>query len=652
MKKILIFLIALWPLDTRAQKSPELMLRATPQGLFIAFGNPDLAGKPLELQRKTVGEAAFRTIARISPPQDLTQVREKIREAAGVFTKDAQPADTGLEKVWADYKAHRPQTLGFISAVPQLAYIFNLAWLDKEVEAGRKYQYRLVSGTARFDSEEYLYSHPPYFPPLIQQNPLKYDNRVRLEISFPANWEQMISADVKRKNITQKAEQYKAVRPLINISGNDKMEIIDTSLQVYGAYDYRVQLSDIFGNKDTSVYYFEGNNIPKELIPEVSDVKITSAGDNRAFQITWNVSAPERVQSVTLYRSRDYEGPYRVAGVFNALDKSYTDAVDQAGELYFYSFEVRDIFGYSTRSIRYHSVYEGNSVPTPPVDVTLTETAEGPKLDWSASDRITRGFYVFRKEGVDGTFEQISPVILINDGKGGYIDSARLSPEFNYFYAVKSESDTYTQSVFSDTLFYQPVLAPQSPYLKPPYDIHISYSGKVARLSWENVHEDYPEVLGYQVYRKSENEKDYQLLTREPLPFVQNMYLDSAFNGALQLSYMIVSIDGKGNSGARSLPVNLDLAGTYILVPGETGFAADTRGITLKWTGISTEQIKSIKIYRAEDDGNIQLLSTLDNKKTQYRDIAVKKGKSYTYQVATVDIRGKENRAEPIVVNF
>lgn len=650
MKRILTLLIAISPLVVWGQKSPELMLWATPKGIFIASGNPDLAGKTLELQRRTAGEAAFKTIARITPPQEITQVREKIREAAGVFAAGAQPADENLEKVWSDYKAGHRQTLGFIAAIPQLAYIFNLAWLDKEAEAGRKYQYRLVSGTSRWDSEEYLYGLPPVFPLLTLQGTDKYDEVIRMEFSFPAHLRQMISGDVQRKNITQGTEQYKGIRPLINLPENNTMQIIDTTLQTYGAYNYRLQLKDIFGNKDTSVYYFEGNNIPKELVPEVSDVKITPAPDNRALQITWNISARERVQSVTLYRSREYEGPYRVAGVFNGNAKSYTDGVDQANELYFYSFEVKDIFGYSTRSIRYHSVFEGSSVPTPPIDVTLTETADGPQLGWSATDRITRGFYVFRKEGLSGTFQQISPMILIKDGKGTYLDSARLSPEFNYFYTVKSESDTYTKSVFSDTLFYQPGLTRQPAYLKPPYDIHISYDGKVARLMWENVHEEHPEVLGYQVYRKSE--KDYELITSTPLPFSQNTYADSAFNGALQLSYVIVSVDGKGNPGAKSLPVNLDLAGAYVLIPDETGFEADPKGITLKWTGISTEQVRNIKIYRAEDDGNIRLVSTLDNKKTRYRDIAVKKGKSYTYQVATIDLRGKENRAQPIVVNF
>lgn len=626
------------------------MLRATPNGIFIAFGNPDLAGKPLELQRKGAGEAAFKTIAQIVPPQDIEHVREKIREAAGVFAAGAQPTDTRLEKVWAEYKANNRQTVGFISAVPQLAWIFNLAWLDKEVMAGRKYQYRLLSGSSRFDSEEFLYSLPPFFPVLEQQTPDKYGEVIRMEAGFPVHWKEVIHAGVKRKNITQGAEQYKDIRPLISVSDKNKMEIIDTSLRAYGAYHYRVQLNDIFGSKDTSVYYFEGNNIPEELVPGVSDVKITSTPDKRALQIDWNVNAPERVQNVTLYRSREYDGPYRVAAVFNGKDKSYTDAIEEANELYFYSFEVKDIFGYSTRSIRYHSVYEGNSVPMPPADLTLAESAEGPRLSWSASDRITRGFYVFRKEGLNGTFEQISPIILIREGKGTYLDSARLSPEYNYFYTVKSESDTYTQSVFSDTLLYRPVPGAQPAYLKPPYDIHISYDGKVARLVWENVHEEYPDVLGYRVYRKAE--KEYELLTRQPLPFSQNMYLDSAFNGAVQLSYVIVSIDREGNQGAPSLPVSLDLAGTYTLVPDETGFAVDGKGITLKWTGISTEQIKNIKIYRAEDDGKIQLVSTLDPAKTQYRDIAVKKGKSYTYQVATVDIRGKENRAEPLVVNF
>jgi len=648
MKKIVI--LVLFPLALWGQKSPELQLRATPNGVFIASVNPDLAGKPLELQRKASGEAIFKTIARITPPEDITRVREKILEAAGVFAAGARPVDENLEKTWADYKAGNRKTLTFISAVPQLAYIFNLAWLDKEVVSGQKYQYRLVSGTSRFDSEEYRYDQPPFFPLLSLEEQEKYNETIRIDIGFPAQWKQTISAGVMRKNITQGVQQYREIYPLISVSDKNRMEILDTSLQVYGAYNYRVQLQDIFGNKDTSVYYFEGNNIPKELVPEVSDVKITSAPENRALQITWNVSAKERVQSVTLYRSRDYEGPYRVAGVFNGNDKSYTDAIDQANELYFYSFEVKDIFGYSTRSIRYHSVYEGNSVPTPPIDVTITETADGPQLGWSATDRITRGFYVFRKEGVNGTFQQISPMILIKDGRGAYLDSARLSPAYNYFYTVKSESDTYTQSVFSDTLFYQPVAGAQPAYLKPPYDIHIGYDGKVARLTWENVHEDHPEVVGYQVYRKTG--KDYELLTRNPLPFSENSFLDSTFNGALQLSYVIVSVDGKGNSGARSLPVHLDLAGSYTLVPDETGFAVDAKGITLKWTAISTEQIKNIKIYRAEEDGKIQMVSTLDNKKTQFRDIAVKKGKSYTYQVATVDLRGKENRAEPIVVNF
>lgn len=650
MKKTGIFLMSVLPLAVWGQKSPELMLRATPNGIFIAFGNPGVAGKLLELQRKTAGEAAFKTIAQITPPQDIERVREKISEAAEVFAAGARPTDTHLEKVWADYKSNNRQTVGFISAVPQLAWIFNLAWIDKEAVAGRKYQYRLLSGSSRFDSEEFLYSLSPFFPVPEQQTSEKYGEVIRMEAGFPVHWKEMIQADVKRKNITQGAEMYKDIRPLIHVSDKNKMEIIDTTLQVYGAYHYRVQLSDIFGNKDTSVYYFEGNNIPKELVPGVSDVKITSAPDKRVLQIDWNVSAPERVQSITLYRSREYEGPYRVAGVFNGKDKSYTDAIEEANELYFYSFEVKDIFGYSTRSIRYHSVYEGNSVPTPPADLTLTESTEGPRLSWSASDRITRGFYVFRKEGLNGTFEQISPMILIREGKGTYLDSARLSPEYNYFYTVKSESDTYTQSIFSDSLLYRPVPGTQPACLKPPYDVHISYDGKVARLVWENVHEEYPEVVGYRVYRKME--KGDELLTRQPLPFSQNIYLDSVFNGALKLSYVIVSIDREGNPGPGSLPVHLDLTGTYTLVPDETGFTADARGITLKWTGISAEQIKNIKIYRAEDDGRIQLVSTLDPAKTQYRDTAVKKGKSYTYQVATMDIRGKENRAEPLVVNF
>jgi len=652
MKKIVILLISFVSLSLRAQQSPGLVLRAAPKGIFISFGKPDFVGKPFELQRKAAGEAAFKTIARVTPPEDIERVREKIHEAAGVFADDAKPSDTSLEKIWTDFRSGNRQVLDVINAVPQLAYIFNVAWLDSEVEAGRKYQYRAVAGASRFDSEEYLYAHPPYFPPLTQLASDKYEQSIYMDLRFPAQWKQVISADVKRKNITQDAGQYKPVYPRITVTDKQVMQIADTSLRVLGAYHYRVQLKDIFGNKDTAVYYFEEDNIPRQWVPEVSDVKIVSAPEARALQLSWSVSAPDRVQSVTLYRSREYDTGYRVEGVFNGTDKSYTDHVGEANELYFYYFEVKDIFGHSTRTVRYHSVYEGSSIPAPPAEVTLTESAQGPQLSWAASDRITRGFYVFRKEGLNGTFVQVSPMILIREGKGAFLDSARLSPEFNYFYAVKSESDTYNQSDFSDTLFYQPAVSRSPAYLKPPYDIHLSYTGTAARLTWENVHDEYPRVLGYVVYRKSEDEKEYRQLTREPLHFSQNMYLDSAFNGATRFSYVIAGVDGMGNTGAQSLPVNLDLSGRFVLVPEETGFAADAKGITLRWTAISAGQIKSIKIYRAEDNGNITLVSTLDNQKTQYRDIAVKKGRSYTYQVATVDLKGRENRAEPLVVNF
>lgn len=642
-----------------AQKAPlPLKTSITPNGIFVEFGRTDLIGKNLELQRKKTGETAFRTIARISPPTEIGQVRSKIAEAASVFEEGARPSETGLEKIWQKYQARDKQMSGTIAVLPQLQYIFNLAYLDKEVRPGEKYTYQLVEGRTVILASKFPFEYRKLkrFPPLRNLSTGKLDRTITFECSYPAELFPTTIFRVSRKNISQAISEYREIKAVISQQKDPKKSgivITDTLLTQFGEYNYQIRLGDIFGNRDTSVYYFEGENIPRQAGAEVFNVKIESDKAERVVNLSWSLSSKETVQSVVLYRSREFDGKYDAITRFNKDEVSYQDPIQVANELYFYYFEVTDVFGKVKKTIKYQNVYEGKYVPTAPFNLMISAGNAGPVLGWTASDPQTRGFYVFRKKDLDGEFTQISPILLTKDRGGNFTDTTRLNPESFYFYAVKAESDTYDQSGFSDTVSYRPPATEKNGSLKPPYDINVVFRDNKAMITWENVNDTSPDVLGYQVYRQAESEKEYKLITPKPIPFYHNYWSDSLLTSAMKFRYVVVSTDGRQHFSVRSPAAELDLTGMFVLLPDEVGYETDPKGITLKWTEVDADRLKSVKIYRAEDDGQIKLITTLDRKIRKFKDITVKKGKSYIYQISTVDINGKEgSRTEPLLLNF
>ncbi len=662
MKIYLSLIIAFSGLSLRlaAQKAPlPLGMTNTPQGIFIEVNHPDLAGKTLELQRKKAGETAFKTVARLTPPAEIGIVKARIAEAATVFTEGDRPTEEGLQQVWDKFAAKDSKTLELIAGIPQLEYVFGLAYLDKDTRQGEQYLYQVTEGGAVVMNTPKAFTREKlrYFPPLQELKKGKNEKAVFFELTYPFQLFFATRFEIKRKVITAPISEYMTIRPVISLPSDRRSQrviVTDTTLKFYGDYHYQVRLSDIFGNRDTSVYYFEGNNIPLQASPEVVNVKIEPLKDERAFSMSWGLTWKERVQSVTLYRSREYDRNFEAIARFNKDENTYADQIQIANELYFYYFLVRDVYGNEWQSIKFQKVYEGTYIPAPPGNVVLNESAAGPVLSWRALDPKTRGFYVFRKESDDREFIQISAFIQAGkSGSGSFTDTSRLNRGSYYFYAVKAESDTYDQSVFSDTVTYYPPAGVRTTALKPPYDLNVSFKGNGVLISWEDVNESQPEVAGYQIYRKAEMEKEFKLLIPALLSYRHNYWLDTLIHSADKYQYLVVSTDGSGHFSEKSQPVEIDVSGYFITVPEELGYETDAKGVTIKWTEIEVNRIKQIKVYRSEDDGPLKLIATPDKKLKRYKDLTVKKGKSYVYHIATVGIDGKESqKTDPLQLEF
>lgn len=658
MKNIRYIICLLLSTNVLAQKPQNpFRMTNTPNGIFIEFGQKTLIGKNFELLRKASNENTFKSIAKINAPVSIEDVKRGIYQSNEVFVEGSRPTDKDLDKFWANYQAQKPNILSLISVVPQFEYIFGLAYLDKDVRPNIKYQYQLSDGrNILFTSPNaVVYLKQKYFPRLQELAQTTTDKAINFEFSYPKQLFLQTKFEVKRKLFTSKSNEYQSIKPAISLPNDRKKESIilsDTTLTTYAQFDYQVHLSDIFGNKDTTTYNFEGNNIPKQLIPEINNIKIEPAKDRRAFILTWNLTQKDFVQNIALFRSRDFDKNFEAIARFNKTDEIYTDGIEVANELYFYYFEVTDIFGNIRKTIKYQKVYEGSYIPTPPINLSSNPTQNGIELTWQATDPNSRGFYVFRKEGQKGDFTQISPIILSQVGVGRYLDTTKLDTESTYYYAVKAESDTYEKSKFSDSLSYRPQGNQVKNQLKAPMDLNITFRDGKAMLTWENLNTENPQVLGYQVLRKSESEKDFKIITPKGLSFIHNYFVDSSFFSENKYQYVIISLDAQNHSSNQSRVLLLDLTGKFLMTPDEIGFERKANGILLKWTEIDENRIKNIKIYRSENDGVAKLIGTLDKNQRKYTDNNVIKGRSYIYQITTVDLSGKEgNRSEPILIN-
>lgn len=658
MKNIRYIICLLLSTNVLAQKPQNpFRMTNTPNGIFIEFGQKTLIGKNFELLRKASNENTFKSIAKINAPVSIEDVKRRIYQSNEVFVEGSRPTDKDLDKFWANYQAQKPNILSLISVVPQFEYIFGLAYLDKDVRPNIKYQYQLSDGrNILFTSPNaVVYLKQKYFPRLQELAQTTTDKAINFEFSYPKQLFLQTKFEVKRKLFTSKSNEYQSIKPAISLPNDRKKESIilsDTTLTTYAQFNYQVHLSDIYGNKDTTTYNFEGNNIPKQLIPEINNIKIEPAKDRRAFVLTWNLTQKDFVQNIALFRSRDFDKNFESIARFNKTDEIYTDGIEVANELYFYYFEVTDIFGNIRKTIKYQKVYEGSYIPTPPINLSSNPTQNGIELTWQATDPNSRGFYVFRKEGQKGDFTQISPIILSQVGVGRYLDTTKLDTESTYYYAVKAESDTYEKSKFSDSLSYRPQGNQVKNQLKAPMDLNITFRDGKAMLTWENLNTENPQVLGYQVLRKSESEKDFKIITPKGLSFIHNYFVDSSFFSENKYQYVIISLDAQNHSSNQSRVLLLDLTGKFLMTPDEIGFERKANGILLKWTEIDENRIKNIKIYRSENDGVAKLIGTLDKNQRKYTDNNVIKGRSYIYQITTVDLSGKEgNRSEPILIN-
>ena len=213
------------------------------------------------------------------------------------------------------------------------------------------------------------------------------------------------------------------------------------------------------------------------------------------------------------------------------------------------------------------------------------------------------------------------------------------------------------------------VHVPAVPTLPPPTDLAAELTGDGVVLTWTSAAEsqNVPNVQHrYRVYRRDESSGKDAIAGEVPVPGPATSepgpvhFTDSAFEWEKTYLYRItaVSIVKRPDSevqveGDDTPPVRVIAHDVFPpSVPAGLQAAYSGEGqkpfIDLIWAPVTNADLAGYNVYRSEADAAAIKLNSELVKAPSYRDLAVASGKTYTYSVSAVDVRGNESqRSEP-----
>ncbi len=199
--------------------------------------------------------------------------------------------------------------------------------------------------------------------------------------------------------------------------------------------------------------------------------------------------------------------------------------------------------------------------------------------------------------------------------------------------------------------------------LPPPSDLSAELTGDGVVLTWTGVAESPNSRVPhrYRIYRREESSSKDAVAGELPLGKPGPVHFtDSSF--AWEQTYLyrvtVVSIVNRPNGeiqveGDDSSPVRVVAHDVFPpAVPAGLQAAYSGEGqkpfIDLIWAPVTNADLAGYNVYRSEAIGTEIKLNSEPVKSPSYRDSALASGKTYTYSVSSVDVRGNESRhSEP-----
>ena len=173
------------------------------------------------------------------------------------------------------------------------------------------------------------------------------------------------------------------------------------------------------------------------------DLVITNYNINQV-SLRWESGYADYYAGCNIHRADSIDGPYVQLNVEIIPGNTYTDSTITAGNTYYYTVTVEDIFGGESG---YSSIVQLNAgAPTPPGGLIASIVNSHIELNWHPhSDTAVVGFNVYRSQSDTNSFTQLNIVPVTTNS----FSDLSVVMDSTYFYAVTAVNQAGYESLLS-----------------------------------------------------------------------------------------------------------------------------------------------------------------------------------------------------------
>ncbi len=622
-------------------------------------GNYIFCGKELAknfswLIEKQDAKGKWISVAEIQAPKNVADCRARLMSLPRVVSAITEISDGMTDFIWNKIKAPSAtlDSLYIYSTDPRWQYVAGAGWFDDGIKSPGTYKYRvsrLTSSRNKTTVSETSVVFPPQ-PYNAEAIALRYKvNMGYIEISFELS-DMVNTAGLKLQRSPYLKNDYKDVSAetmFAQEKGKMVALVRDRDVTTGMIYSYVAVPYDGLGNRGKPSEPVNVNFITKPAdIGIVTEFTVTPQPEKGGNLLKWDYDHAAFVNAIEIYRSISYNDNYKRVASLPAGQNEYFDGSDlQPSVTYFYYAVLNNGTGTSLPSARVPAILMGNKENViPPQDLAASRNGNVVTLRFRRVGYDIHGYYVYRADGYTSELHQLERMLHSTDSLLTYTDTLPVSSRSAvYSYAVASVNTSYNISPVSSRVS----ISFSGGLMPVPDRLNAMLEDNAVKLVWSDVAGLNPSITAYEVYRsiKSQGKESGKEQLLGTVNFMSNSYTDKQVIPGMNYVYRVRCIAADTTDvSSFSLPYSIYVPAGNALPPGEVSAIASSKVITLKWTLPVADDIQSVLVYRAPENGKESLLKTLDGKAESFTDDSVEKGKMYYYFIVIKYKNGLESR--------
>ncbi len=619
---------------------------STENGIWVYLGNEIPAEFQYQVLKKE-GEGEFRLIGETSCSEDPLTMRERIEKYHPLFSHLNKPDDSDLKHLQDYLSRNRTTDTLYISNLPLMHLALGTAFLDQETEEGKTYQYmvRKITGSDRQSTEQVSNSvQYPVKTDILQPVFIdKQEGRSQIILRWYVPEQRNLNSFVIYRRVFGTGEFIKAEVERGFTTSSDTIFLVaaDSTVENPALYEYYVKPLDIYGNSGPDSEVISAGTIGSAAYPVPEYFSARGGDTGYEIKLSWKFTDMKYLRSIELYRGKSFDGSYSLITRLSPGDTSYTDVVPEANENFYYYLVIKGPVESSPPTARVSAMFRNpGEKPLPPDEIGAESIPGGVKIHWSYREPHARGFYVYRYIYDKAEYSQISELIPSGTELYSFSDTAgSLQGNDIYRYAVRVVNDVELISDFSESASASPGI---KAIIESPVNIRINRKENGILLIWDDMRDAVPALLGYKLYRKTNQEETWSLLPKDTLRHDANYFSDTTLVAGNSYTYSATSIDIYGNESTKSYPVTFRPEEEYYVSPSISRVVNTPDGIVISWEQINDQDVAFINLYRRQPGGKTTVIARLEKESEEYLDTSVSEGNLYIYEISLVAEDGRE----------